>query len=83
MTTDKNGLLASLGIPVDILANQGQFILFVRRGMSGEVVKRAVHMFDNRELFAHILGTTSSNISRYYRAKKMSRKNSEVILDTI
>ena len=83
MTTNKYGFLASLGIPVDIMTNQTQFILLVRRGMPGELVKRAVQMLNNRELFARILGTTSNNISRFYRVKKMNRKNSEKILDTI
>ena len=83
MMTNKYGLLTSLGIPVDIMTNHTQFILLVRRGIPGEVVKRAVQMLDNRELFARILGTTSNNISRFYRAKKMDRKNSEVILDII
>ncbi len=83
MTTINNGLLASLGIPAESLTNQAQFIRLVREGVSGEVVKRAVQTFDNRELFVRILGTTSGNLSRYYRLKKMNRENSEEMLDTI
>ncbi len=83
MATAKNGLFTSLGIPAESLTNQAQFIRLVREGMPGEVVKRAAQMFDNRDLLVRILGTTSSNLSRYYRVKKMSRENSEEILDTI
>ncbi len=83
MATVKSGFLISLGIPGDSLANQIQFIQLVREGVPGEVVKRAVQAFDARELFVRILGTTSSNLSRFYRVKKMSRENSEEMLDTI
>lgn len=51
--------------------------------MSGKVVKRAVQILDNRELFVRILATTPGNLNRYYRLKKMTRKNSEEMLDTI
>lgn len=83
MTTTTNSLYTSLGIPEEFLTNQAQFIRFVREGVPGVVVKRAVQIFDNRELFVRILGTTSSNLNRYYRVKNMSRENSEEMLDTI
>lgn len=83
MATAKNRLLTTLGIPTDALTNQAQFIRFVREGMPGDVVKQAVKILDNRELLVRILGTTSSNLNRYYRVKKMSRENSEEMLDTI
>ncbi len=83
MTDTQNEILASLGLNVDKLANPGKYIRTIREGISGDVVKRAVKIFDNRELIVRILGTTSSNLSRYYRVKKMNRGDSEEILDTI
>ena len=83
MTSLQNGLFESLGLPVGVLTNQVEYIHFVRDGIPGEVVRRAVKVFENRELFVRLLGTTSSNLSRYYRVKKMSRIDSEEMLDTI
>lgn len=83
MTIVQDELFTSLGLPADSLTNQIQFIHLVREGMSGKVVKRAVQILDNRELFVRILDTTSGNLNRYYRLKKMTRKNSEEMLDTI
>jgi putative toxin-antitoxin system antitoxin component (TIGR02293 family) len=83
MTTSQNQLLASLGLPPDALTNQVKYIHAVREGISGEVVKRAVKILGNRDLFVRLLDTTSSNLSRYYRIKNMSRVDSEEMLDTI
>ncbi len=83
MTTSENSLFSSLGLRADELTNQAGYIRAVRKGISGEVVKRAVKIFDNRELFVRVLGTTSSNLSRCYRVKKMNRVDSEEMLDTI
>ena len=83
MTSLQKSLFESLGLPVGVLTNQAEYIHFVRDGISGEVVRRAVKIFENRELFVRLLGTTSSNLSRYYRVKKMSRIDSEEMLDTI
>ncbi len=83
MTISQNSLFTSLGLPVDALTNQVKYIHFVREGISGEVVKRAVKIFGDRELFVRLLCTTSSNLSRYYSIKKMNRTDSEEMLDTI
>ncbi len=83
MSTAQHGLFDALGLPENALTNQADFIRSVRNGVSGEVVKRAIRVFDNRELFVRILGTTSSNLSRYYRVKKLNRVDSEEMLHTI
>ena len=83
MSNTQNALIASLGLRAVELSNQGEYIRAVREGIPGIVVKRAVKIFDNRELIVRILGTTSSNLSRYYRVKKMSRGDSEEMLDII
>ena len=83
MSNTQNALIASLGLRAVELTNQGEYIRTIREGIPGSVVKRAVKIFDNRELIVRILGTTSSNLSRYYRVKRMSRGDSEEMLDTI
>jgi len=79
----QNDLLADLGIDAAALDNPAEYIRSVREGISGNVVKRTVKVFDNRDIVVRILDTTSSNLNRYYRRKKMSRGDSEEILDTI
>jgi len=76
-------LLSTLGLDENQLDDPVAFIHSVRTGLPGELVKRAVKMMGNRELFVRILGTTSSNLSRFYRLKKMSPAASEEMLDTI
>lgn len=83
MTVPQNGFLASLGLPPDSLTNQVKFIHSVREGISGEVVKRAVEVLENRDLIVRLLNTSTTNLSRYYRRKKMNRVDSEEVLDTI
>mgnify|MGYP005862991173 CR=1 FL=1 len=83
MATQQNRLLSSLGLPDDVLNNQAKFIHFVREGISGEVVKHAVKLLGNRDLIVRILGTTSSNLSRYYRVRRMNQVDSEEMLDTL
>jgi len=83
MEITQNGLITSLGLRVDEIANQGEYIRTIREGISGDVVKQVVKVFDNRELVVRILGTTPGNLSRYYRVKKMNRSDSEEMLDTI
>jgi len=76
-------LLSTLGLDENQLDDPVAYIQSVRAGLPGELVKRAVKMMGNRELFVRILGTTSSNLSRFYRLKKMSSAASEEMLDTI
>lgn len=83
MPVEQNVFLASLGLPADALTNQVKFIHSVREGISGDVVKRVVQILENRDLVVRILNTTTSNLSRYYRVKRMSRVDSEEMLDTI
>lgn len=83
MIADQKRLITSLGLCMDTLSNQAAYIRCVREGIPGVVVKKAVKLFDNRDLFVRILNTTSSNLSRYYRVKRMKPVESEEMLDTI
>ncbi len=59
-------LAKHLRIPADVLSNQAEYINIVRAGISGEVVKRAIEIIGNREIFVRLLNTTSANLNRYY-----------------
>jgi putative toxin-antitoxin system antitoxin component (TIGR02293 family) len=76
-------LAKRLRIPADVLNNQAEYINIVRVGISGGVVKRAIEIMGNREMFVRLLNTTSANLNRYYRKKTLNRVNTEEILDTI
>jgi putative toxin-antitoxin system antitoxin component (TIGR02293 family) len=66
------------------LDNPAVFIDAVRVGVPGEVVKSAIKTFGNdRELFVRLLGTSSSNLSRFYVRKALDPGDSEAVLDAI
>lgn len=83
MSVSQNALYSSLGLPADSLTDHAKYIHLVREGVPGAVVKRAIDVLGDRDLFVRILNTTSNNLSRYYRRKKMTRADSEELLDTI
>lgn len=83
MSTTQHDFYEALGLSAKTLINAADFIRLVRSGVSGEVIQRAIEVLDNRDLFVRILDTTSSNLSRYYRVKKLSRADSEETLDTL
>jgi len=76
-------LAKRLRIPADVLSNQAEYINIVRAGISGEVVKKAIEIIGNREIFVRLLNTTSANLNRYYRKKTLNRVDTEEVLDTI
>ena len=78
-----NKLLALLGLQGIELTNQATYIRIVRNGLPGDIIKHAVKVFDNRELFIRLFDTTSNNLSHYYDLKKMNRTDTEKLLDTL
>lgn len=82
-TANGYDLAKRLSIPADVLSNQAEYISTVRAGISGDVVKRAIEIIGNREMFVHLLNTTSANLNRYYRKKTLNRVDTEEVLDTI
>ena len=73
-----------VSVPVETFTDQSAYIKAVREGISGSVVKQAIHALGgNRELFIRLLDTTPANLNRYYRKKVLSRSNSEEVLDTL
>lgn len=75
--------LRHLSIPPDALDDEMAFIRTVRSGIPGHVVKEAIELLGNRELFVKLLHTSSANLNRYYRRKALDAVDSEEVLDTL
>ncbi len=82
-TAIQHDLAKSLHIPINVLNNQAEYISTVRAGISGDVVRKAIEIIGNRELFVRLLNTTSANLNRYYRKQTLNRIDTEEVLDTI
>jgi putative toxin-antitoxin system antitoxin component (TIGR02293 family) len=76
-------LLEGVNLSPTLLENRTAYIQAIRRGISGEIVKQAVQVLQERELFIHLLNTNSANLSRFYRQKSLTKMQSEGILDTL
>lgn len=76
-------LLQDIDISPAVLSDRGAFIRAVRQGIPGTVVRQAVQVVGDRELFVRLLDTTSANLSRFYRKKTLTRADSEDVLDTL
>lgn len=76
-------LLQNADVPPAVLTDRSAFIHAVREGMPGSIVKQAVAVLGERELFIRLLGTTSANLSRFYRKERLTRSDSEEVLDTL
>ncbi|WP_163574444.1 antitoxin Xre/MbcA/ParS toxin-binding domain-containing protein [Halomonas faecis] len=71
-------------VPPAVYRDKVAFIQTVREGISGSVVKQAIHALgDNRELFVRLLETTPGNLHRFYKRKALSRTDSEEVLDVL
>jgi putative toxin-antitoxin system antitoxin component (TIGR02293 family) len=76
-------LLEGANLSPTLLEDRTAYIQAIRRGISGEIVKQAVQVLEERELFIHLLNTNSANLSRFYRQKQLTKMQSEGILDTL
>lgn len=71
-------------VPPAVYCDKVAFIQTVREGISGSIVKEAIHALgDNRELFVRLLETTPGNLHRFYKRKALSRTDSEEVLDVL
>jgi len=68
-------------IPSAVLVSRKAFIEQSRTGVPGEWVKRIVDETGLREVFLSILNVRSSNMSRVYLRKALTREASEEVLD--
>ena len=80
---DVEALLQEANVSPVVLTDRGAFIQAVRQGIPGLVVKMAVTVLGERDLFVRLLETTSANLSRFYRKKTLTRADSEEVLDTL
>ncbi len=76
-------LLEEANLSPTLLEDRTAYIQAIRRGISGEIVKQAVQVLEERELFIHLLNTNSANLSRFYHQKLLTKMQSEGILDTL
>jgi putative toxin-antitoxin system antitoxin component (TIGR02293 family) len=76
-------LLEGANLSPTLLEDRTAYIQAIRRGISGEIVKQAVQVLEERELFIHLLNTNSANLSRFYHQKLLTKMQSEGILDTL
>ena len=81
--TQPTGCIEGIGVSAAILDDRAAFMEAIRTGVSGEVVKQALDVVGNRELFVRLLGTTSGNLHRIYRRKALGQAQSEALLDTL
>lgn len=76
-------VLKGVNIPESVFDDRSEYIKTVRRGIQGSVIREAIAaMGGKRDVFLRLLEVDSSNLSRYY-SKKLHRKDSEEVLDTL
>ena len=76
-------LLKDADLPPNLLEDRAEYIQAVRKGISGTIVKQAIQLLGERDLFVRLLSTNSANLSRFYHQKVLSKIASEGILDTL
>ncbi len=76
-------LLKDADLSPNLLKDRAEYIQAVRQGISGTIVKQAIQLLGERDLFVRLLGTNSANLSRFYHQQVINRSASEVILDTL
>ena len=60
-----------------------EMITAARNGVSGKHVKDIIDTYGHRELFSRIVEASESNFSRIFRKPKLSRAESEGVIDTL
>lgn len=79
-----NTLFENVGIEPVIFSNPQKMFELAVNGVSGGVVKNTVNRFPKqREAICEALSVKSSNLSRLYGRKHLSRHQSEEILDIL
>jgi len=78
-----SSILARIDVPASAFAERPSFIHTVREGIAGKVVRQAVDVFGQRDLFVRLVGVSPGNLHRVYRRKTLSSAQSEALLDTL
>lgn len=76
-------IAAHIGLDRELFSNPMVFITAVRSGVPGNVVEKILGWFDDSELFARALNSSETGLSNYCTQAKLSRQDSEIILDTV
>ncbi len=76
-------ILQDVNLSPTLLENRREYIQTVRDGIPGTIVKKAIAILGERELFVRLLNTTSGNLHRLYRSSSLSKAHTEGILDTL
>ena len=75
--------MARIDVPMSAFSDTDEFIRASRKGIAGNVVKQAVDVVGQRDLFVRLVGVSSGNLHRVYRRKTLGPTVSEAILDTL
>ena len=75
--------MAGIDVPLSAFGNAREFIRAARKGVPGKVVKQAVDVVGQRDLFVRLVGVTSGNLHRVYGRKKLGAAQSEALLDAL
>ena len=75
--------MEGIDVPMSAFGDTNAFIRAVRDGISGKVVKQAVDVVGQRDLFVRLVGVSSANLHRVYRRPSLSATQSEALLDAL
>ena len=75
--------MAGIDVPMSAFGDTKAFMSAVREGISGKVVKQAVDVVGQRDLFVRLVGTSPGNLHRIYRRSSLSVNQSEALLDAL
>lgn len=76
-------LMAEIDVPMAAFGNSDAFIHAVREGIPGKVVKQAVDVVGQRDLFVRLAGVSAANLHRVYKREKLGAAQSEALLDAL
>ena len=75
--------MSKIDIPMSTFGNTDAFIHAVRKGIPGKVVKQAVEVVGQRDLFVRLAGVSAGNLHRVYKREKLGATQSEALLDAL
>ena len=75
--------MAGIDVPASAFTDTARFIDTARKGIAGKIVKQAVEVVGQRDLFVRLVGVSPGNLHRVYRRKTLSPAQSEALLDVL
>ncbi len=75
--------MAGIDVPMSAFSDTTEFIRAARKGIAGKVVKQAVDVVGQRDLFVRLVGVSPGNLHRVYRRKTLGPAQSEALLDAL